>query len=212
MYTSVSDLGQNLFRQCFSHVQRQAIIWTNTGLWPTGSLGIHFIEICIKIQKIPFKKIHLKMSSAKWQPFCLVLNFCLNLIAFCSRRSKGLSGSHFTREVHSSGTLCAFQWWRHQMETFSALLALCAGKSPVPVNSPHKGQWHRALMFSLICAWINGWVNNREAGDLRGHRAHYDVIVIHSGNYAGRWLHSMSSRYGNAFHRTGHLCGKPTGH
>ena len=36
----------------------------------------------------------------------------------------------------------------------------------------------RALMFSLICAWINGWVNNREAGDLRRHCAHYDVIVM----------------------------------
>ena len=47
-----------------------------------------------------------------------------------------------------------------------------------PVNSPHKGQWRRALIFSLICAWINGWVNNREAGDLRRHRAHYDVIVM----------------------------------
>ena len=46
------------------------------------------------------------------------------------------------------------------------------------VNSPHKGQWHRALMFSLICAWINGWVNNHEAGDLRRHPAHYDVIVM----------------------------------
>ena len=34
-----------------------------------------------------------------------------------------------------------------------------------PVNSPHKGQWRGALMFSLICAWINTWVNNREAGD-----------------------------------------------
>ena len=34
-----------------------------------------------------------------------------------------------------------------------------------------------ALMFSLICVWINDWVNNREAGDLRRHRAHYDVIV-----------------------------------
>ena len=32
-----------------------------------------------------------------------------------------------------------------------------------PVNSPHKGQWHRTLLFSLICAWINGWVNNRVA-------------------------------------------------
>ena len=69
-------------------------------------------------------------------------------------------------------------WWRHQMETFSALLALCAGNSPVPVNSPHKGQWRRALMFSLICARINDWVNNREAGDLRRHRGHYDVNVM----------------------------------
>ena len=47
-----------------------------------------------------------------------------------------------------------------------------------PVNSPHKGQWRGALMFSLICVWINGWVNNSEAGDLRCYRAHYDVIVV----------------------------------
>ena len=47
-----------------------------------------------------------------------------------------------------------------------------------PVNSPHNGHWHGALMFSLICAWLNGWVNNREAGDLRHHRAHYHVAVM----------------------------------
>ena len=69
-------------------------------------------------------------------------------------------------------------WWRHQMETFSALLVLCAGNSPVPVNSPHKSQWRGALMFSLICARINDWVNKREAGDLRRHRGHYDVSVM----------------------------------
>ena len=69
-------------------------------------------------------------------------------------------------------------WWRHQMETFSALLAICAGNSPVPVNSPHKGQRRGALMFSLICVWINDWVNNREAGDLRRYRDHYYVIVM----------------------------------
>ena len=50
-----------------------------------------------------------------------------------------------------------------------------------PVNSPHKGQWCRALMFSLICTWINGWVNNGEAGDSRRHRAHYDVTVMLQG-------------------------------
>ena len=45
------------------------------------------------------------------------------------------------------------------------------------VNSPHKGQWLGALMFSLICARINGWVSHREAGDLRRYHAP-DVIVM----------------------------------
>ena len=39
-------------------------------------------------------------------------------------------------------------------------------------------EWRGAFMFSLICAWLKGWVNNREAGDLRRHQAHYDVIVM----------------------------------
>ena len=47
-----------------------------------------------------------------------------------------------------------------------------------PVNSPHKGQWRGALMFSLICVWLNVWVNHREAGDLRHYRAHNDVSVM----------------------------------
>ena len=45
------------------------------------------------------------------------------------------------------------------------------------VNSPHKGQWRGVLKFSLICIWIYGWVNNREAGDLRRYIDHYDVTV-----------------------------------
>ena len=49
-----------------------------------------------------------------------------------------------------------------------------------PENSPPKGQWHGALMFSLICVWLNGWVNNREADDLRRHQALYDVTVMNS--------------------------------
>ena len=47
-----------------------------------------------------------------------------------------------------------------------------------PVNSQHKGQWRGALMFSLICFWMNGWVNNREAVDLRRYRDHHDIIVM----------------------------------
>ena len=47
-----------------------------------------------------------------------------------------------------------------------------------PVNSPHKGQWRESLMLSLICARTSDWVTNRDAGDLRRHRAHHDVIVM----------------------------------
>ena len=48
-----------------------------------------------------------------------------------------------------------------------------------PVNSPHKDQWRGALIFYLIYAWINGWVNNGEAGDSRRHRTHYDLTLMH---------------------------------
>ena len=95
------------------------------------------------------------------------------------------SASHMSPELHFQNVWrelwmykCtgAFLWWCHQMETFSALLAICAGNSPV--NSPPKGQWCGALMFSLICIWINSWVNNREVSDSRCHCAHYDVTVM----------------------------------
>ena len=49
---------------------------------------------------------------------------------------------------------------------------------PLCGEFPYKGQWRGALMLSLICARTNGWVNNREAGDLRRHRAHYDITLM----------------------------------
>ena len=64
--------------------------------------------------------------------------------------------------------------WKH----FPRYWPFVRGTHRSPVNSPHKGQQRRALIFSLICVWINGWVNNREAGDLKRHRAHYNVIVM----------------------------------
>ena len=64
--------------------------------------------------------------------------------------------------------------WKH----FPRYWPFVRGIHRWPVNSPHKGQWCGALMLSLICVWVNGWVNNREAGDLRRYRVHYDVIVM----------------------------------
>ena len=66
----------------------------------------------------------------------------------------------------------SWAWWRHQMGIFSALLTLCV------VTFPHKNQWCGVLMFSLICAWTNGWVHSPDADDLRHHRAYYDVTVM----------------------------------
>ena len=66
-------------------------------------------------------------------------------------------------------------WWCRQIKTFPRYWPFVRGIHRSPVNSPHKGQWRGALTFSLICAWTNGWANNREAGDLRRHRAHHDA-------------------------------------
>ena len=64
------------------------------------------------------------------------------------------------------------------MEIFPALLAICVGNSPVSGEFPAQTPVTRSFVISLICPWIKGWVSNRETGDLRRHRAHYDVIVM----------------------------------
>ena len=64
------------------------------------------------------------------------------------------------------------------METFSALLAICAGNSLVPGEFPAQRPVKRSFDVSLIYVCINGWVNNREAGDLRRYSPHYDVTVM----------------------------------
>ena len=70
-------------------------------------------------------------------------------------------------------------WWRHEMEIFSALLALCVVNPPVTGGFPSLRLVGRgALMISLICSWTNGLVNNRDADGLRRHRAHYDVTIM----------------------------------
>ena len=83
--------------------------------------------------------------------------------------------------------------WKH----FPRYWPFVRGIDRSPVNSPHKGQWRGALMFSLICAWINVWINNREAADLIRHRAHHDVrvmiILVYTWNIPPRGAHS--SRY-----------------
>ena len=72
-----------------------------------------------------------------------------------------------------------YTWWCHQMETFSALLDLYVGNSPVTGEFPSQRPVTQSLHV-LNCAWINGYVNKREAGDLRRNRPQYNVIVMNS--------------------------------
>ena len=64
------------------------------------------------------------------------------------------------------------------MKHFPRYWPFVRGIHRLPVNSPHKGQWRGALIFSLVWAWTNGWVTIRKGGHLRRHRAHYDVTVM----------------------------------
>ena len=64
--------------------------------------------------------------------------------------------------------------WKH----FLCYWPFVRGFHRSPLNSPHKGEWRGALMFSLIQSWVNDWINNREAGDLKRHCAHYDITVM----------------------------------
>ena len=98
------------------------------------------------------------------------LSHCLNE---CSLVTKSVLWHSLENNFNRSST--SSSWWRHQKETFSAL-TFCAGNSPI--TGEVSAQRPVTRRFDVFCTWINGWVNNREAGDLRRHRAHYDVILM----------------------------------
>ena len=126
------------------------------------------IPQCSLTQTLVYLQVWLNLTS--WDIICLIPHECFVLFL-----------SHDQFLLHSSNpyTPCprvhddAIKWKRYPPHW-----PFVRGIHRSPVNSPHKGQWHGALMFSLICTWINRWVNNGEAGDLRCHRAHYDVTEM----------------------------------
>ena len=86
-------------------------------------------------------------------------------------------GTYNTHSVNAQFTLTIHDdvvKWKH----FPHYWPFVRGIHRSPVKSPHKGQWRGTLMLSLSCAWINDWMNNREAGDLTRHHANYDVNVM----------------------------------
>ena len=79
-------------------------------------------------------------------------------------------------------------WWRHQMEKKFRVTGPLCGEFTGPRWIPRTKANDVELWYFLWSApWINGWVNNRDAGDVKRDRAHHDVIVMREGKLAGIW-------------------------
>ena len=146
----IIKLGHRCFSYGFWPVRSQAR--TNADWLPVEPLGINFSEFLIKIH-FSYNKM-IEMLFPNWRPFCLCLNvFILIPLPTCHHwQSWHYDKSWFSvdmdliqdvsvTKVARPSTLVTnvdmfSPWWRHQMETFSALLAICAGNSPVPGEFP----------------------------------------------------------------------------
>ena len=102
-HTGVSKLTIIVSDNGFSPGRHQATIWTNDGVLSIATLGTNFSEILSEIHTFSFKKMHLKMSSAKWRPFCLGLNVLI--------KSIGRIDPYQTITKHNKGqTVCLIRW------------------------------------------------------------------------------------------------------
>ena len=128
--------------------------------WLVSVRGIH---------RLPVNSPHKGPVTRKMFPFDGVIMFFLDVVIYLRTILGAGSVNSLAPERHDDVIK-----WKH----FQRYWPFVRGIHRSPVNSPHKGQWRGALVFSLICVWINGWVNNREAGDLRRYHAHYVIIVM----------------------------------
>ena len=126
--------------------------------WQKFHLGIIFHKEQMTLTTSIFAKLLIRHSH---QPWYLMLHYYCCIIKSSYLSSTLFSHDDIIKWKHFPH-YCPFVWGIHQS----------------PVNSPQTGQWRGALMFSLICVLINGWVNSHGAGDLRCYRAHYGIIVM----------------------------------
>ena len=129
--------------------------WTYTFNW----MGSHRVVFCDFSEHLGFvlfcwlntHELLIGMGNHHWggETFCHILLHNLHLVcrvkkSHCLNKILPLTGH--------------FSWWRHQMETFPRYWLFVRRIHRSQVNIPNKGQWRGALLFSLICAWINGWL------------------------------------------------------
>ena len=174
-------------------------LWRHRNVWYDGHHGYHTIALvsakqCPNSNKVPWKENPYFVSeNAICKILVLFSGFDLSENIFrysspvpiCHTCQQQIAESCQYYDMHMwlyyiSGSASHLIYhddvmkWKH----FPRYWPFVRGIHRSPVNSPHKGQWRGALMFSLVCVWINGWVNNREGSDLRRHRTHYDVTVM----------------------------------
>ena len=171
-------------------VRIESVFSTNIG--QISSLNVqYFISLLKLAQRHPVVNAH---SSAQLSSFDGASRYIscwpsrrkpTMFVAFNGRNSSTeVPGLHvIIRTDDTTRAVCIWKKLHWHMMTSSngnifRVMAFVGGIHWSPVDSPHKVQWRGALIFSLICAWTNVGANNRDAGDLRRHRTHYDVTVM----------------------------------
>ena len=154
-------------------------IFLNEEYWILSHISLkyipkgHIIDILALVQVMAWRRTGDKTLSESMM-FSLLAHMCV----IRPQWVMGVEINYTYTDKHQLTFRSVSTWWRHQMENVPRDWPFVRGIHRSPVSSPHKGQWRGALMFSLICAWTNDWVNNRDADDLKRHRAHYDVSVM----------------------------------
>ena len=113
------------------------IIWNSAGILLIWTTGTNISEILSKIYIFSYKKMHLKMSSAKWRQLCLCLKMLVSYILV---------------------TAYLAVWWRHEMEKLPALMVLCEENPPV-IGVPSASNADLWCLFEDSST--NCWVNTR---------------------------------------------------
>ena len=135
--------------------------------------------------KMPFEKFSPfcswppMMTSSNGNIFCITGSLCMECCVYLHAQVSPYA-LNVDKKLYFIIRKCCFMMISSNENMFRVTGPLCG-------ESPHKGLWRGALMFPLICIRINGWVNNREAGDLRRPHTHYDVIVMQCIEIPGLW-------------------------
>ena len=121
-----------------------------------------------------------RVTPSNTRIYKLSCGYCVSVVLLDARRQGvflKVWPSRFRHKKSGNGSEW-YSWWGHPMETIPRYWPFGRGVHRSSENSPHKGKWRGALMFSLICAWTNGWANIRDAGDLRRRRTNYGTTVM----------------------------------